>query len=76
MVEEESPEEYINISNPDDKKVYAAPRKPATHQEKMQMALDSIERRAKYLDEPNVISDEAVSDIVSQISFYDEEEDK
>ena len=76
VVEEESPEEYINISNPDDKNVYAAPRKPATHQEKMQMALDSIERRAKYLDEPNVISDEAVSDIVSQISFYDEEEDK
>ncbi len=76
VVEEVSPEEYINISNPDDKNVYAAPRKPATHQEKMQMALDSIERRAKYLDEPNVISDEAVSDIVSQISFYDEEEDK
>ncbi len=75
-VEEEPPEEYINISNPDDDNVYPAPRKPATHQEKMQMALDSIERRAKYLDEPNVISDEAVSDIVSQISFYDEDENK
>ncbi len=74
-VEEEAPEEYINISNPDDKNVYSAPRKPASHREKMKMALDSIERRAKYLDEPNVISDEAVSDIVSQISFYDEDEE-
>ena len=40
----------------------------------MQMAIDSIERRSKYLDEPNVISDEAIDDIVSQISFFDDDE--
>ena len=39
----------------------------------MQHALDSIEKRSKYLDEPNVISDEAVDDIVSQISFFNDE---
>ena len=38
------------------------------------MALESIERRSKYLDEPNVISDEAIDDIVSQISFFDDED--
>ena len=38
------------------------------------MAIESIERRSKYLDEPNVISDEAVDDIVSQISFFDDDE--
>ena len=40
----------------------------------MQWAIDSIEKRSKYLDEPNVISDEAVDDIVSQISFFDDDE--
>ena len=67
-------EEYVNISNPEDDEVYEAPKKPATPQEQMQMAIDSIEKRSKYLDEPNVISDEAIDDIVSQISFYDDEE--
>lgn len=47
---------------------------PRTPQERMQMAIESIERRSKYLDEPNVISDEAVDDIVSQISFFDDDE--
>ena len=37
------------------------------------MAIDSIERRSKYLDEPNVISDEAIDDIVSSISFFDDD---
>ena len=40
----------------------------------MQWAIDSIEKRSKYLDEPNVISDEAIDDIVSQISFFDDDE--
>ena len=79
--EEEAPpaqpaeESYVNIQNPEDDEIYAAPRKPETPQEEMQMAIDSIERRSRYLDEPNVISDEAVDDIVSQISFFDDEED-
>ena len=38
------------------------------------MALESIEKRSKYLDEPNVISDEAVDSIVSQINFFDDTE--
>lgn len=68
---EEAPkEEYVNISNPEDDEVYEAPKKPATPQEQMQMAIDSIEKRSKYLDEPNVMSDEAIDDIVSQISFF------
>ena len=69
-----SDEEYVNISNPEDDNVYVAPKAPATPQEQMQMAIDSIEKRSKYLDEPNVISDEAVNDIVSQIRFFNEED--
>lgn len=58
--EEPKKEEYVNISNPEDNEIYDAPKKPSTPQEQMQMAIDSIEKRSKYLDEPNVISDEAV----------------
>ena len=71
----EEPDTYVNISNPDDDEVYEAPKKEnATPQERMQMAIDSIEKRSKYFDEPNVISDEAVDSIVSQISFFDDDE--
>lgn len=69
-------EEYVNISNPEDNEIYDAPKKPSTPQEQMQMAIDSIEKRSKYLDEPNVISDEAVDNIVNSISFFDDEDDK
>ena len=41
-------EEYVNISNPEDKEIYDAPKKPSTPQEQMQMAIDSIEKRSKY----------------------------
>lgn len=78
-VKEEDKEEYINISNPEDKEIYDAPRKPSTPQEQLQMTLDGIEKRSKYLDEPNVISDEAVDSIMSSISFFDydnKDEDK
>ena len=71
---EAAKEEYVNIQNPEDDEIYQEPRKPETPQERMQMAIDSIERRSKYLDEPNVISDEAIDDIVSQISFFDDDE--
>ena len=71
---EPAKEEYVNIQNPEDDEIYQEPRKPETPQERMQMAIDSIERRSKYLDEPNVISDEAIDDIVSQISFFDDDE--
>lgn len=54
--EEPKKEEYVNISNPEDNEIYDAPKKPSTPQEQMQMAIDSIEKRSKYLDEPNVIS--------------------
>ena len=64
--EEPKKEEYVNISNPEDNEIYDAPKKPSTPQEQMQMAIDSIEKRSKYLDEPNVISDEAVDNIVTQ----------
>ena len=74
--EEPKKEEYVNISNPDDNEIYDAPKKPSTPQEQMQMAIDSIEKRSKYLDEPNVISDEAVDNIVNSISFFDDEDDK
>lgn len=74
--EEPKKEEYVNISNPEDNEIYDAPKKPATPQEQMQMAIDSIEKRSKYLDEPNVISDEAVDNIVNSISFFDDEDDK
>lgn len=74
--EEPKKEEYVNISNPEDNEVYDAPKKPSTPQEQMQMAIDSIEKRSKYLDEPNVISDEAVDNIVNSISFFDDEDDK
>ena len=68
---EEKKEEYVNISNPEDDEIYEAPRKPKTPQEQVQMAIDGIEKRSKYLDEPNVISDEAIDDALSSISFYD-----
>ena len=71
---EEKKEEYVNISNPEDDEIYDAPRKPKTPQEQVQMAIDGIEKRSKYLDEPNVISDEAIDDALSSISFYDENE--
>ena len=71
---EEKQEEYVNISNPEDDEIYEAPRKPQTPQEQVQMAIDSIEKRSKYLDEPNVISDEAVDNILSSIHLYDDEE--
>ena len=74
--EEPKKEEYVNISNPEDNEIYDAPKKPSTPQERMQMAIDSIEKRSKYLDEPNVISDEAVDNIVNSISFFDDEDDK
>lgn len=73
--EEPKKEEYVNISNPEDNEIYDAPKKPSTPQEQMQMAIDSIEKRSKYLDEPNVISDEAVDNIVNSISFFDDEND-
>ena len=71
---EEKKEEYVNISNPEDDEIYEAPRKPKTPQEQVQMAIDGIEKRSKYLDEPNVISDEAIDDALSSISFYDDNE--
>lgn len=74
--EEPKKEEYVNISNPEDNEIYDAPKKPSTPQEQIQMAIDSIEKRSKYLDEPNVISDEAVDNIVNSISFFDDEDDK
>lgn len=74
--EEPKKEEYVNISNPEDNEIYDAPKKPSTPQEQMQMAIDSIEKRSKYLDEPNVISDEAVDNIVNSISFFDDEDDR
>ena len=74
--EEPKKEEYVNISNPEDNEIYDSPKKPSTPQEQMQMAIDSIEKRSKYLDEPNVISDEAVDNIVNSISFFDDEDDK
>ena len=74
--EEPKKEEYVNISNPADNEIYDAPKKPSTPQEQMQMAIDSIEKRSKYLDEPNVISDEAVDNIVNSISFFDDEDEK
>ena len=74
--EEPKKEEYVNISNPEDNEIYDAPKKPSTPQEQMQMAIDSIEKRSKYLDEPNVISDEAVDNIVNSTSLFDDEDDK
>ncbi|MGN0449734.1 MAG: asparagine synthase (glutamine-hydrolyzing) [Ruminococcus sp.] len=69
---EEKKEEYVNISNPEDDEIYEAPRKPKTPQEQVQMAIDGIEKRSKYLDEPNVISEEAIDNALNSISFYDE----
>ena len=74
--EEPKKEEYVNISNPEDNEIYDAPKKPSTPQEQMQMAIDSIEKRSKYLEEKNVISYEAVENIVNSISFFDDEDDK
>ena len=71
--EQTADEGYVNIQNPEDKEIYNAPKKPKTPQEELEMALESIERRSKYLDEPNVISDEAVDSIVSQIKFFDDD---
>lgn len=65
-------EEYVNISNPEDDEIYEAPKKPQTPQEQVQMAIDSIEKRSKYLDEPNVISDEAIDSIIGSINFYED----
>ncbi len=59
---ETADEEYVNIQNPEDDEIYTEPRKPSTPQERMQMAI-----------EPNVISDEAIDDIVSSISFFDDD---
>ena len=73
--EPQEPVGYINIQNPEDNEIYQEPRKPATPQEQVQMAIESIERRSKYLDEPNVISDEAVDNIISQINFYGDDDD-
>ena len=69
-----SSEEYVNISNPEDDEIYEAPRKPQTPQEQLQFAIDNIEKRSKYLDEPNVISDKAIDDIISSISFFGDDE--
>lgn len=71
--EEPAEEEFVNIQNPDDVEVYTAPHEPRTPQEKMQQAIDSIECRSQYLDEPNVMSDEAIESVFSQISFFDED---
>lgn len=73
---EETPkeEEYVNISNPEDKEVYEEPKKPKTPQEELEMAIEGIEKRSKYLDEPNVISDEAIDEIVKSIKFFDDED--
>ncbi len=72
---ETKPEEYVNISNPEDKEIYDAPKKPRTPQEQMQMTLEGIEKRSKYLDEPNVISDDAVDSIVSSLHLFDDDDD-
>lgn len=69
-------EEYVNISNPEDDEIYEAPRKPRTPQEELEMAIEAIEKRSKYLDEPNVISDEALSDALSSISFFPDDDDE
>lgn len=73
---EEGPkaEEYINISNPEDTEVYDEPKKPSTPQEELEMAIEGINKRSKYLDEPNVISDEAIDEIVKSIKFFDDED--
>ena len=73
--DENNGEEYVNIQSPREMAAYRAPQKPLTPQEQLEMALESIEKRSKYLDEPNVISDEAVDNIVSQINFFDETND-
>ncbi len=73
-VEEKKAEEYVNISNPEDTEVYDAPKKPETPQEELEMAIEGIEKRSKYLDEPNVISDKAVDDIIKEIKFFDDED--
>ena len=74
---EEAPaEEYVNIQNPQEMADYRAPQRPLTPQEQLEHALESIEKRSKYLDEPNVISDEAVDNIVSQIKFLNDDNDE
>lgn len=71
--ETDKSDEYVNISNPEDDKIYEAPRKPSTPQEELEMAIEAIEKRSKYLDEPNVISDEAIDNILNSIHLYDDE---
>ena len=39
------------------------------------MTLEGIEKRSKYLDEPNVISDDAVDSIVSSLHLFDDDDD-
>lgn len=73
--EQDKAEEYVNISNPEDNEIYDAPHKSDDPMEQVQIAIDGIEKRSKYLDEPNVISDEAVDNILSSISFFDEDKD-
>lgn len=73
---EQTKEEYVNISNPEDNEIYDAPRKSDDPMEQVQIAIDGIEKRSKYLDEPNVISDEAVDNILSSISFFDDDKDR
>ena len=72
--EEPKAEKYVNISNPEDTEVYEEPKKPSTPQEELEMAIEGIEKRSKYLDEPNVISDEAIDEIVKSIKFFDDED--
>ncbi|MBQ1506846.1 MAG: asparagine synthetase B, partial [Ruminococcus sp.] len=73
QAQETKAEEYVNISNPEDKEIYDAPKKPRTPQEQMQMTLEGIEKRSKYLDEPNIISDDAVDNIVSSLHLFDDD---
>ena len=47
---ETADEEYVNIQNPEDDEIYTEPRKPSTPQERMQMAIDSSDRRHRQLD--------------------------
>lgn len=38
------------------------------------MAIEALKSSSKYLDEPNVISDEAIDEIVKSIKFFDDED--
>ena len=63
---------YVNIQNPADDEKSEAPHRPEDPREQMQYVLDNYERRAEYFDEPNVMSDEAIDSVISQISFFDD----